>query len=61
MSAERKNWDKGEWADKARQRDAEAAKHAKARDAAMKEGELRTACAVCRVRTAGRSSYDVPL
>lgn len=38
MSAERKNWDKGEWADKARQRDAEAAKHAKARDQAMKEG-----------------------
>jgi hypothetical protein len=40
MSAERKNWDKGEWADKARQRDAEAAKHAKARDQAMKEGKL---------------------
>lgn len=40
MSAERKNWDKGEWADKARQRDAEAAKHAKARDQAMKEGEF---------------------
>lgn len=39
MSAERKNWDKGEWADKARQRDAEAAKHAKARDQAMKEGK----------------------
>ena len=39
MSAERKNWDKGEWAEKARQRDAEAAKHAKARDQAMKEGE----------------------
>lgn len=46
MSSERKNWDKGEWADKARQRDAEAAKHAKARDAAMKEGECpRRTCA----------------
>jgi hypothetical protein len=36
---ERKNWDKGEWEEKARDKDREARAFAQARDKAMREGE----------------------
>lgn len=42
MSAERKNWDKAEWADKARQKDAEGREFAKAKEKAQREGECET-------------------
>lgn len=40
---ERKNWDKGEWAEKARDKDREARAYAQAKEKAMKEGELERA------------------
>ena len=57
QTATRKQWDKDEWAAKAKEKDAEGVEKAKAAESAMKQGTSRRCslfCTDCRSRPADR-------